>query len=150
KLDSPWAMVLAPSTFGEFGGDLLVGNFGNGRVNAYDPTSGQFKGTLEESHGHPLVIDGLWGLAFGNGVSGNPNTLYYAAGPDGEKHGLFGKITANAEGTNPVSATLANDILTITGSRDNDRVEVELKQGGTKIVVENHEKKIGEFDLASV
>src|SRR5262249_55768668 len=64
-LNSPWGMVLAPSTFGQFGGDLLVGNFGDGRIHAYDPTSGMELGTLSTSRGHPLVIDGLWGLAFG-------------------------------------------------------------------------------------
>src|SRR5262249_60386026 len=102
----------------------------------YDPTSGNELGTLSESKGHPLVIDGLWGLAFGNGQGGGDlNTLYYAAGPDGEAHGLFGMITANAAGTNPVSAKLTASDLTITGSRNNDRVEVELNRNG-QIVVE--------------
>ncbi len=150
ELNSPWGMVLAPSTFGQFGGDLLVGNFGDGRIHAYDPSTGRFLGTLEESPGHPLVIDGLWGLAFGGGNVGVSGALYYAAGPDGESHGLFGRISANAEGTNPVTATVSKGDLVITGSRDNDKVEVELNRAGDKIVVENHEQKIGEFDLASI
>jgi uncharacterized protein (TIGR03118 family) len=152
-LNSPWGMVIAPAGFGDFGGDLLVGNFGDGHIHAYDPTTGAFKGTLSESPGHPLTIDGLWGLVFGNGTTvGGANTLYYTAGPDGETHGLFGKITANPAGTNPVTATLTNGTLTITGSRDNDRVEVELGggHGGTQVVVKAGGQTIGTFPLASV
>jgi uncharacterized protein (TIGR03118 family) len=150
-LNSPWAMVLAPSTFGDFGGALLVGNFGDGRINAYDPATGRDLGVLSESPGHPLVIDGLWGLAFGNGRgAGDATSLYYAAGPDHESHGLFGKITANPAGTNPVSVKLTGSDLVITGSRDNDRVEVELSHDGTQIVVEAGDHQIGRFDAAAV
>jgi Ca2+-binding RTX toxin-like protein len=144
-------MVIAPSGFGDFSGDLLVGNFGDGRIHAYDPSTGAFKGTLSESPGHPLVIDGLWGLAFGNGTTvGGATTLYYAAGPDGESHGLFGKITANAAGTNPVSATLTNGTLTIAGSRDDDHVKVDLTHGGTQVVVKTGGQVIGTFPAAMV
>jgi uncharacterized protein (TIGR03118 family) len=149
-LNSPWGMVQAPPGFGEFAGDLLVGNFGDGRIHAYDLMTGKEQGTLSESPGHPLVIDGLWGLAFGNGVSaGDANSLYYAAGPDNEAHGLFGRITANPAGTNPVSAKLVGSDLVITGSRDNDHVEVELAQGG-QVVVEAGEQRIGQFDLSAL
>jgi uncharacterized protein (TIGR03118 family) len=148
-LNSPWGMVIAPSNFGDFSNDLLVGNFGDGKIHAYDPSTGTELGTLMQSPGHPIVIDGLWGLSFGN-TSANANTLYYAAGPDNEAHGLFGKITANAAGTNPVSVALNGSDLVITGSRNDDRVEVELTHGGQQIVVENHEQKIGTFDTASV
>ena len=148
-LNSPWGMAIATANFGDFSNDLLVGNFGDGKIHAYNPTTGAEVGTLNESPGHPLVIDGLWGLAFGAGRGvGDPNALYYAAGPDDEAHGLFGKITANPAGTNPVSAKLTGSDLIITGSRDADRVEVETH--GTKIVVESGEKKIGEFDAAAV
>src|SRR5205823_1047929 len=148
-LNSPWGMAIATPNFGDFSNDLLVGNFGDGKIHAYNPTTGAEVGTLNESPGHPLVIDGLWGLAFGAGRGvGDPNALYYAAGPDDEAHGLFGKITANPAGTNPVSAKLTGSDLIITGSRDADRVEVETH--GTKIVVESGEKKIGEFDAAAV
>jgi uncharacterized protein (TIGR03118 family) len=151
ELNSPWGMAVAPSSFGEFGGDLLVGNFGDGHIHAYDPTTGAFQGTLEERHGRPVVIDGLWGLAFGNGVgAGDANSLYYAAGPDGEAHGLFGKITANAEGTNPVRAALANDVLTITGSRNDDAVTVSLSHGGSRLTVRAGGDEIGEFNTADV
>ncbi len=150
-LNSPWGMVIAPAGFGDFSGDLLVGNFGDGHIHAYDPNTGAFRGTLSESPGHPLVIDGLWGLVFGNGTTvGGATTLYYAAGPDGESHGLFGKITANAAGTNPVTATLTDGNLVITGSRDDDRVEVELSHHGSQVVVEAGEQTIGTFDLASI
>lgn len=94
KLNAPWGMVLAPSNFGEFSGMLLVGNFGDGRINAYDPVTGKFKGTLRGAPGQPVEIEGLWGLGFGNGLGAGPtNTLFFAAGPDDEEHGLFGRIT---------------------------------------------------------
>src|SRR5207249_3865599 len=64
-LNSPWGMVVAPATFGDFSGDLLVGNFGDGRINAYNATTGAFAGTLSSSKNHPVVVDGLWGLSFG-------------------------------------------------------------------------------------
>ena len=82
-----------PRRFGSFAGDLLVGNFGNGWINAYDPLTGAFEGTLDGTDGNPLVIDGLWGLQFGNGTVTDANTLYFSAGPDDESHGLFGSLT---------------------------------------------------------
>jgi uncharacterized protein (TIGR03118 family) len=91
-LDSPWGMVLAPASFGQFGGDLLVGNFGNGWINAYNPTTGKHLGALRGSNGQPIVIDGLWGLQFGNGNAARTGELLFSAGPDGESHGLLGKI----------------------------------------------------------
>jgi uncharacterized protein (TIGR03118 family) len=92
-LNSPWGLALAPVGFGDVGGDLLVGNFGDGTINAYNPTTGAFVETLANSSGSPLVIDGLWGLRFGNGGSfGSTNTLFFTAGPDGESHGLFGAL----------------------------------------------------------
>jgi uncharacterized protein (TIGR03118 family) len=93
QLDSPWGLQIAPAGFGRFGGDLLVGNFGNGRINAYSTKSGRFEGTLIGTNGKPVWIDGLWGLQFGNGVAGTPMTLLFTAGPDGEQHGLLGSLT---------------------------------------------------------
>jgi uncharacterized protein (TIGR03118 family) len=91
-LDSPWGLVIAPSGFGSLSHDLLVGNFGNGLINAYDPNTGSFRGTLLGTGGQPLRNDGLWGLRFGNGVTGSPHTLLFTAGIDAESDGLFGEI----------------------------------------------------------
>ena len=96
KLDSPWAVTLAPATFGAFGGDILVGNFGNGRINAYDPSGGEFQGELSRPRGGPIVIDGLWGLRFAPATPGaGPNTLFFTAGLNEEADGLFGTIVPN-------------------------------------------------------
>ncbi len=92
-LNAPWGMTMAPANFGTFSGMLLVGNFGDGRINAYDPNTGAPAGTLGTAAGAPIVIDGLWAIAFGNGVSNQPtNTLFYTAGPGDEMHGLYGRI----------------------------------------------------------
>jgi uncharacterized protein (TIGR03118 family) len=94
-LNAPWGLALAPLNFGEFGNDLLVGNFGDGRINAYDPTTDAFLGQLRTATG-PLTIDGLWAIAFGGGIgasSGPSNALFFTAGINGEDDGLFGEIT---------------------------------------------------------
>jgi uncharacterized protein (TIGR03118 family) len=102
-LNSPWGLAIAPASFGAFAGDLLVGNFGDGRINAFDLLSNTLDGQLTGLTGNPLVIDGLWGLMPGNGGNGgNPLSIYFSAGPDGETHGLFGVIAAV-----PEPATLA-------------------------------------------
>jgi len=88
NLNSPWGLALAPSTFGQFAGDLLVGNFGDGTINAYDPQTGAFQGTLSDSMGNPIVIDGLWALEFNSS-----GVLYFSSGPDSESNGLVGTIT---------------------------------------------------------
>jgi uncharacterized protein (TIGR03118 family) len=96
KLDSPWAVTLAPATFGAFGGDILVGNFGNGRINAYEPTTGEFQGELSRPGGGPITIDGLWGLRFAPATPGaTANTLFFTAGLNDEADGLFGTIVPN-------------------------------------------------------
>jgi uncharacterized protein (TIGR03118 family) len=91
-LNSPWGLALAPAGFGQFSGDLLVGNFGNGHINVYNPTTGRHLGQLRRPSGRPIVIDGLWGLRFGNGNAAKTNELLFSAGPDDESHGLLGKI----------------------------------------------------------
>ena len=93
-LDSPWGLALAPAGFGEFGGDLLVGNFGNGMINVYNPSTGDHLGQLERPNGMPITISGLWGLRFGNGNAAKTGELIFSAGPAHESHGLLGKIVA--------------------------------------------------------
>lgn len=110
-LDSPWGLALAPATFGSFGGDLLVGNFGDGTINAFNATTGNFIDVLRDPSGNPIAIDGLWGLTFGNGGSGGSvNSLYFAAGIAGdgavEDHGLFGSLTVAAIPEPSVDATV--------------------------------------------
>ena len=94
-LNSPWGCVLAPASFGIFGGALLIGNFGEGNpsIHAYNPTTGAFLGTLQDESGNGIVIDELWALQVGNGgAGGNVNTVYFTAGPAEEEHGLFGAL----------------------------------------------------------
>ena len=108
NLNAPWGLALAmsfPTTatgtvtalnFGQFSGDLMVGNFGDGTINAYNPTTGALVGQVQDANGNPIKISGLWGLQFGNGGSGgDPNALFFTAGTGGELHGLFGSIQAN-------------------------------------------------------
>jgi uncharacterized protein (TIGR03118 family) len=96
-LNAPWGLALAPAGFGRFAGDLLVGNFGNGRINAFEERHhGRFepRGELRGPRGKPLSIDGLWALEFGQGGNNGPaGTLFFTAGPNDETHGLFGTIT---------------------------------------------------------
>ena len=92
SLNSPWGLALAPRSFGRFGGDLLVGNFGNGLINVYNPANGAPLGRLRQPNGLPIQIDGLWGLRFGNGNAAKTGELLFSAGPSDESHGLLGKI----------------------------------------------------------
>jgi uncharacterized protein (TIGR03118 family) len=92
-LNAPWGMALAPASFGRFSNRLLIGNFGDGRINTFDLSTGIFTGTLRRQHGKAIEIEGLWGLRFGNGVLDQPtSTLFFTAGPDDEAHGIYGKI----------------------------------------------------------
>jgi uncharacterized protein (TIGR03118 family) len=92
-LNAPWGMTLAPASFGRFSNRLLVGNFGDGMINAYDLATGQWVGRLKDPNRKPIHIDGLWGIAFGNGLSKQPvDTLFFTAGPADEKHGLYGRL----------------------------------------------------------
>jgi uncharacterized protein (TIGR03118 family) len=97
-LNSPWGLALAPSTLMGFAGNLLVGNSGDGRINAFDPDTGVLKDVLRDGDGNPLVIEGLRGLILGNGGSGgDSNTLYFTAGTAVGVHGLFGSLNQKAE-----------------------------------------------------
>jgi uncharacterized protein (TIGR03118 family) len=98
KLNSPWGLAVAPQGFGDLGGDLLVGNFGDGRINAYNSRSGEFESTLRGPNAQPIAIDGLWGIGFGNDANAGPaGTLFFAAGIIEEAHGLFGSLVPARE-----------------------------------------------------
>jgi uncharacterized protein (TIGR03118 family) len=92
-LNAPWGMAMAPAGFGQFAGDLLVANFGDGKINAFDPVSGAFKGTLRDTNGNAIVNDKIWGITFGNGAHGlDPNSLYFTSAGATEYDGLFGRL----------------------------------------------------------
>jgi uncharacterized protein (TIGR03118 family) len=97
-LDAPWGLAIAPASFGSLAGSLLVGNFGDGRISAYDLATDSFLGQVADSHGSPLAIDGLWALSVGNGAgAGSTQSLYFTAGPGDESHGVFGVLQAVPE-----------------------------------------------------
>jgi uncharacterized protein (TIGR03118 family) len=135
NLASPWAIALAPSTFGQFGGDLLVGNFSYAapEINAFDPVTGAYLGTLADSSGNTLLSNaqGLWDMTFGNGGNGgNPNTLYFATGLNAENDGLFGAIDALpniAQGG--AVANISGGTLTVTNSTFTDNQAVGAVRG---------------------
>ena len=124
-LNSPWGVQIAPANFGQFSNALLVGNFGDGLINAYDASAGTFLGTLQDPSGNTIHISGLWGLQVGNGGSGGDvNAVYFAAGPSAQKHGLFGSLQAAPVCTNtsvvnaagPTAGVSANTLVTIYGA----------------------------------
>lgn len=97
-LNAPWGIAQAPSDFGKFSGDLLVGNFGSGWISAYNPTTGKFLGFLDDASGMPITDGSMWSLNFGNGSAGtSPTTLYITAGLNNEKDGVFAAITPTPE-----------------------------------------------------
>jgi uncharacterized protein (TIGR03118 family) len=91
-LNSPWGLILATRHFGTFSNDLLVGNFGDGTINVFNPASGAFIGTLTNRDGDQIQINGLWGLIFGDQTAGTANTLFFSAGIGDESHGLLGTL----------------------------------------------------------
>jgi len=96
QLNSPWGVALAPTGFGTLANKLLIGNFGNGQINAYDPNTGELFDKMRNPHGQAIVIDGLWSLRFGNNTAGTPSygptTVFFTAGPNDESNGVFGAI----------------------------------------------------------
>jgi uncharacterized protein (TIGR03118 family) len=98
-LNSPWGITLASFAFGRFSGKILIGNFGDGRINVFD-NDGRFVDQLENASGNPLAIDGLWMLTLGGGRNSSSDALYFSAGPNHEVNGLFGTIA-------PVNASKA-------------------------------------------
>jgi len=141
NLDSPWGVAIAPANFGIFGGSVLIGNFGNGTINAYDPTSFAFRGQLTDASAKPLVYDSLWellpgGTTVGNttGVSGgDTNTVYFTAGLTNESHGLFGAISNDTSAGTPTFAltTSANSVTVASGSQAQVTLSVQPIYGFT-------------------
>jgi uncharacterized protein (TIGR03118 family) len=96
-IDAPWGVAMAPLTFGRHGGDLLVGNFGDGTIMTFGFDT-KFHGLLQDLGGRPIQLEGLWGLSFGNdGRGGSADTLFFASGPLDENHGLFGSLKPAAK-----------------------------------------------------
>lgn len=124
-LNSPWGVAIAPATFGKYANALLVGNFGDGKINAYNVDTGALLGNLQDPSGKDIVIPGLWALILGNGGNGgDKDAIFFAAGPGGQKHGLLGSIQANpiltaANVTNAAQATAGiapNTYVTLKGT----------------------------------
>ena len=118
-LNAPWGLALAPADFGTLSNTLLVGNFGDGKINGYDATTGQFMGAVTDSTGTAFTSPGLWGIAFGNDAVNQPhNTLFFAAGPNDEANGLYGRIDLGSAppvlGAAPVVVLTAPATLTGT------------------------------------
>jgi len=102
-LNAPWGLAIAPKGFGPFAGALLVGNLGNGWINAYNPTTGKYLGWLKYANGRPVAISGLWGLMVGNSAFGGASSIVFSAGPNGYANGLVGVLNPTA----PVKAAPA-------------------------------------------
>jgi uncharacterized protein (TIGR03118 family) len=108
RLNAPWGMAIAPANFGDLSNMLLVGNFGDGVINGYNPTTGAFVAAIADSTGQPIANSGLWGIAFGNGARSQPaTTLFFAAGVGGETGGLYGRIDLGATAPDIVAPTVA-------------------------------------------
>jgi uncharacterized protein (TIGR03118 family) len=112
-LDSPWGLAIAPPGFGEFANDLLVGNFGDGTINVFNPKNDHFLGKLEDANGAPITIFDLWALVPGTGNAGtDPNKIYFTAGVKNEAHGLFGSLAAIPESNNSAMSMTGSHSMT--------------------------------------
>jgi len=142
KLNAPWGMALAPASVGTLSNALLVGNFGDGKINGYDPASGAYIGSVVDSAGQPFSVPGLWGIAFGNGVDNQPtNTLFYAAGTNDEVNGELGRVDLGAAPalntppsvaiTAPTGTVKGTTALTATATATVNVAKVEFFLNGT-------------------
>jgi hypothetical protein len=116
NLNAPWGVAIAPTAFGIYGGDLLVGNFGDGLINVYDPKTFAYLGQITDTNGKSVVYPSLWEITFGTATYGDPNTLYFTAGLSGESHGLFGAISNNPTptGTPTFGLSASSPAATVT------------------------------------
>ncbi|MEP7311710.1 MAG: TIGR03118 family protein [Pseudomonadota bacterium] len=149
KLNAPWGVALAPAAFGSFGNMLLIGNFGDGLINAFDTTSGVYAGTISNSTPAPLANSGLWAIAFGNGARNQPvNTLYFTAGVNGQLGGLYGRIDLGATApdsiapvvtqTAPVAGPVSGQVTLTATATDNvavTKVDFLLRVGTTTTTI---------------
>ena len=124
-LNSPWGVAIAPASFGTFAGAVLVGNFGDGTINAFNATTGASMGPLQDGAGKTIVIPGLWALLAGNGGNGgDKESIFFSAGPGSQKHGIFGSLQANpvltaanvVNAAQTTGAVAANTFITIKGA----------------------------------
>jgi hypothetical protein len=124
NLNAPWGVAIAPTTFGIYGGDLLVGNFGDGLINVYDPKTYAYLGQITDTNGKSVVYPSLWEITFGTAKYGDPNSLYFTAGLTNEAHGLFGVISNNptATGTPTFGLSASNTTATVTAGSSNQMV----------------------------
>jgi len=128
KLNAPWGVAIAPANFGDFANDLLVGNFGDGLINVYNPTTGAAVATLNDVYGAPITVPNLWALQVGNGGSGgDANAVYFTSGipgPDNGQHGLLGRVQAGPvltvanvqNGASFLTNIAPNTFVTMTGA----------------------------------
>jgi uncharacterized protein (TIGR03118 family) len=117
-LNAPWGLAIAPASFGPQAGDLLVGNFGDGHINVYDPGTHAFLGQLHGANNQPLAIDGLWAIGHGNGAAGgSTDLLYFTAGPRDEAHGLFGVLTPVPEPSEYAMMLAGLGVILLLGRR---------------------------------
>jgi uncharacterized protein (TIGR03118 family) len=153
-LDSPWGLAIAPASFGSLGGDLLVGNFGDGTINVFNPTTGQSLGHLKDPDGEPIQIDGLWALKVGNGGNGgDPNDVYFTAGLFDESHGLFGSFAPVAAGTpeGPAEAQRAIAFLDVAQlNLDTLQADIANRASHSQIRQDRHALRSSVVDLIHV
>jgi uncharacterized protein (TIGR03118 family) len=147
RLNAPWGLALAPADFGTLSNTLLVGNFGDGKINAYNPTNGAYVGTIADAAGNAFAVPGLWGIAFGNDASNQPhNTLFYAAGTNDEANGAYGRIDVGANPpvlnqppvvavTAPVGSVSGTVTVTATAQDSIAIARVEFFVGGASLGV---------------
>ena len=150
KLNAPWGVALAPATFGSLSGMLLIGNFGDGQINGFDPETGVYAGTVSTTGGAAIVNNGLWGIGFGNGARNQfTKTLFFTAGVGGETGGLYGRIDVGATApdvvaptgvaiTAPAAGTVSGSVTLTASATDNigiAKVDFLLKVGTTTTTV---------------